>query len=1042
MPAPILNCPTCGSPVSSFDQYCGVCGAVLARLRWSTPEEKAWHSTDGYVAVRQGARSALVRFRNEGVVPAGLVLRAEHVAELPDWVDRKELEKKIGEQTLVLPPNADEASFTELEIPLVAAQLAPLFEEEESAIPRVLEREAHLPFLTNLNELQDGRWTSRPFKLTLLAARRPWISPARSHYRFLPIERLDGNGLEHRIELHNETIQDIDLLDIRITDDPDTATPPGYERLPAAAIFHREELEQRQPIEAGGSWSDVLRLALADPSYKEKEALQWFAAVVEYQGESVDGRESHAIACRIQGRVGRGPTLRVVGEPSLVVRSDQLQKEHSFEIENPGQLPVRIETVEILREREGAEEAVAGRDWLALGGIAEGDLLAPGERRSLQVRLKPAQRPLDDFEEESQRRVRIRHDGLPGQGQALVTLEVTVRFGRAEVRVAGIDFGTTNSVVCIRGKEASYPLRLETDPAPEPDLAPNPNRIRSLMYFDSNARGGFDESFLFGDLASSSANVSPENLVRSIKTVIARKPWMRYVFYRSGTDSARQRVTRTAQELLNLFISELRRRGEMGARLLPRKAFSDLGLDGMGTQINLGQAVFSHPAEIGTEAKRALMEAARRAGINEAFSELDGFFGVGSIDEATAAVLAYAEERVLGSFSDLPRSDTERVLCFDMGGGTTDMAAIEVLGIASYDAGERERVTVNLKARAGVRFGGDYLDQLLALMILQEIGQQIGEQSSSVVLPKVELAICSTSYPDFRDAILQLREAENGRDHAGEENGDGAQAENEWLAIYKVATEILKSAEKAKRKLSSLEAEEVTTVLSGSIWPHVDGVAATENFEVRLQRAAFEDQVREETRKHLHLLDSIVQGADWKWPEVTTLLFTGQSARMLAIREEVANYIESRRGTDAPELLRIEPGRSGFDPKNCVAIGAAIWGANQQALEPWLEIHNHVQDRLTYDLETKSGPAKRPRFTKVPGLERGQSLPAQGRISLPAGMKRHGLELYRDRGESAYVTFKFPLEVVGPSDLVIQIHGPNDFSIVVGGREYKGEVRS
>src|SRR5947199_7724758 len=265
MPAPIPNCPTCDSPVSSFDQYCGVCGTGLARLRWSTPEEKAWHSTDGYVAVRQGERAALVRFRNEGVVPAGLVLRAEHVAGLPDWVDRKELERKISEQTLVLPPSSDETSFTELEIPLVPAQLAPLFEEEESAAPRSLEREAYLPFLTNLNELEDGHWTSRPFKLTLLAARRPWLSPARSHYRFLPVERLDGNGLEHRIELHNETIQDIELFGVRMSDDPKTDTPDGYERLPAAAILHREGLERQQPIEAGKIWSDVLRLAIADP---------------------------------------------------------------------------------------------------------------------------------------------------------------------------------------------------------------------------------------------------------------------------------------------------------------------------------------------------------------------------------------------------------------------------------------------------------------------------------------------------------------------------------------------------------------------------------------------------------------------------------------------------------------------------------------------------------------------------------------------------------------------------------------------------------
>src|SRR5262249_9232191 len=153
--------------------------------------------------------------------------------------------------------SAGETDFTELEIPLVPERLAPLFEGEESALPRNLEREAYLPFLTNLNELRDERWTSRPFKLTLLAARRPWLSPARSHYRFLPVERLAGDGLEHRIELHNETIQALDLVDVRITDDPDTEIPRvfrGLERLPPDAIVHRAALEQQQRIEAGGTW--------------------------------------------------------------------------------------------------------------------------------------------------------------------------------------------------------------------------------------------------------------------------------------------------------------------------------------------------------------------------------------------------------------------------------------------------------------------------------------------------------------------------------------------------------------------------------------------------------------------------------------------------------------------------------------------------------------------------------------------------------------------------------------------------------------------
>jgi len=963
------------------------------------------------------------------VVPAGLVLRAEDVAELPDWVDREEFGKQIAEQTLVLPPSAGENDFTELEIPLVSARLAPLFEEVESATSRNLVREAYLPFLTNLNELRDGRWTSRPFKLTLLAARQPWISPARSHYRFLPKDRLAGDGLEHRIELHNETIQALDLIDVRIVDDMDTDTPRGFERLPPDAIVHRPRLDEPQRLESGETWHDILRLAISEQQpdrQQQSEALKWFAVLIEYESRSVDGRESHPIACRVQGRVGRGPTVQVLGPSSLPIALDQVQKEHSFTVENPGQIPVAVERVEILREADEKLEPAPRRDWLFVTGLAGGDVLAPGEVRTLRIRVQPSLRPTDELDiPEVQRRIRIWHDGLPSPARFL-DLEVFAYLGRAQEFIAGIDFGTTNSVVGIGGATRSYALRLDRS------LSQDLYRIRSLMYFDSGKRTVADEGFLFGEKAFNAAGIQPENLVRSIKSVVSRDPRTRYVFHWRPPGLGDQRLTKTPQDLLDLFISELRARAESGVSSLPDEAYEDLNLD-VGTQITLSRAVFSHPVEMTDEARRALMEAAHDAGINEPVLEMEEFFENNCIDEATAAILAYVQGRIKNPpILDVPPLDRERVLCFDMGGGTTDLATVEVLEMAKFlaDPTGNTRVIVNLEAKEGARFGGDDLDELLAFTILAEVRRQSEKQGAPVIVEDIQRAIRSRSYSDFKTDFLRRR----GTVVAQQEGvAIESRSEDETYTPYKLATDILTKAEEVKRKLSVQAQDEVN--LSGTYWPRESQGERADypNFVIRLDRAVFETQVREHVRAHLYLLDSVVKGAGWEWNSVTTLLFTGQGAQVPAIREEVTRYVAAQRGPEAPPLLP-EPDARSFDPKDCVAIGAAIWGANRYQ-GSWLEIHNGVSARLTFDVETMMGP----RFRPVPGLLRGQDLPAEGKVPVNKGLDF--LTLHRNRSREPYVKFRFPaLKKAG--EITVRVKGPSDYTVVIDENEFKGEVRS
>src|SRR5438270_2937426 len=292
------------------------------------------------MAVRADARSVRLLFRNEGVVPVALVLLAEDIARLPDWVDGTVLQETL----LALPPDGT----GELEIPLVTAQLAPLFEPQEQA-PASDDplREAWLPFLTNLNELRDGAWTSRPFKIALLAGRQPWVSPAASVYPFLALERLSGEGIEHRIELHNESVDALDLQEVRVTDDAGSP-PDGVARLSAAQLVRRPALDG-QRVEAGTTWADTLRLAMPAPP---PATPAWFSVVVEYLAASAGGGEPYRLRSRLQGWLGHGPTLAVQGSASLWVAADEIQADHAFRLQNPGQIPVQVEAIEISCPRD------------------------------------------------------------------------------------------------------------------------------------------------------------------------------------------------------------------------------------------------------------------------------------------------------------------------------------------------------------------------------------------------------------------------------------------------------------------------------------------------------------------------------------------------------------------------------------------------------------------------------------------------------------------------------------------------------------------
>ena len=161
-----------------------------------------------------------------------------------------------------------------------------------------------------------------------------------------------------------------------------------------------------------------------------------------------------------------------------------------------------------------------------------------------------------------------------------------------------------------------------------------------------------------------------------MKTIVNKDPNEQLKFIKTTSKTLQ---TFKAKELLKFFIAELHERAEkiLSEGLVDTQK-RELGLQG--DNIVLPNAMFTHPVEITNAGIAALMEAGHATKLNTEYTDIKSFRENRCVDESTAAMVSFIYHLTLkGTFSDLYQYQAkERLLCIDIGGGTTDITTAEL----------------------------------------------------------------------------------------------------------------------------------------------------------------------------------------------------------------------------------------------------------------------------------------------------------------------------------------------------------------------------
>lgn len=248
-------------------------------------------------------------------------------------------------------------------------------------------------------------------------------------------------------------------------------------------------------------------------------------------------------------------------------------------------------------------------------------------------------------------------------------------------KIIGIDLGTTNSVVSIM--EGSEPKVIANAEG---------NRLTpSVVGFTDKGET------VVGEPAKRQAVTNPTKTVYSVKRFMGR----RHSEVESEEKMVPYKVTGGAQEYVKIKVGEKELTPQEISALVLRK-LKEAAESYLGHKVN--KAVITVPAYFNDAQRQATKDAGQIAGLEVARI----------INEPTAAALAYG----------LDKKKNEKIVVFDLGGGTFDVSVLEVVG-SDEDGGGKQLFQV-ISTNGDTHLGGDDFDEALIHYVAGEFQKEQG----------------------------------------------------------------------------------------------------------------------------------------------------------------------------------------------------------------------------------------------------------------------------------------------------------------------------
>jgi molecular chaperone DnaK len=372
-------------------------------------------------------------------------------------------------------------------------------------------------------------------------------------------------------------------------------------------------------------------------------------------------------------------------------------------------------------------------------------------------------------------------------------------------KIIGIDLGTTNSVVAVM--EGS-----------EPKVIPNPegNRLTPsvVAFTDKN-------DTIVGEPARRQAVTNPQRTVYSAKRFMGR----RHHEVESEEKMVPYGVVGNADEYVKIQVGDDQYTPqEISAKVL--RKLKESAESYLGHKVN--KAVITVPAYFNDAQRQATKDAGQIAGLEVARI----------INEPTAAALAYG----------LDKKKDEKIIVFDLGGGTFDVSVLEVADTGDED--QESRVFQVISTMGDTHLGGDDFDEELINYVADEFKKDNGI--------------------DLRDdpmALQRLQEA----------------------------------CEKAKKELSTLPETDINL-------PFITVVdSVPKHLTMKITRSKFEELVDDLVERCRGPVMKALEDAGFKPNEIDEIVLVGGSTRVPKVRELVKSIFgkDPHQGVNPDEVVAV-----------------------------------------------------------------------------------------------------------------------------------------